>query len=81
MKSCKLSLQIYNEMIRDLLNPSSGILELREDAKGGTQVAGLSKIKARSTDEVILYSKLLTCLSHFLNGQFHFRFLSSKPSR
>ena len=40
-------------MIRDLLNPSSGILELREDAKGGTQVAGLSQIKARSTDEVI----------------------------
>ena len=41
-------------MIRDLLNPSSGILELREDAKGGTQVAGLSQIKARSTDEVII---------------------------
>ena len=39
-------------MIRDLLNPSSGILDLREDAKGGIQVAGLTKIKARSTDEV-----------------------------
>lgn len=46
-------LEIYNEMIRDLLNPSSGILDLREDAKGGTQVAGLTKIKARSTDEVM----------------------------
>lgn len=45
--------QIYNEMIRDLLNPSSGILDLREDSKGGIQVAGLTEVKARSTDEVI----------------------------
>lgn len=46
-------LEIYNEMIRDLLNPTSGILDLREDAKGGIQVAGLTKVKARSTDEVM----------------------------
>ncbi|XP_052262802.1 kinesin-like protein KIF19 isoform X2 [Dreissena polymorpha] len=46
-------LEIYNEMIRDLLSPSSGILDLREDAKGGIQVAGLSEVKARSTDEVM----------------------------
>lgn len=39
-------------MIRDLLNPSSGILDLREDSKGGIQVAGLTELKARSTDEV-----------------------------
>lgn len=45
-------LQIYNEMIRDLLSPSSGILELREDAKGGVQVAGLSEVTTRSTSEV-----------------------------
>ena len=44
--------QIYNEMIRDLLNPSSGILDMREDSKGGIQVAGLTELKARSTDEV-----------------------------
>lgn len=47
-------MQIYNEMIRDLLNPSAGILDLREDAKGGVQVAGLSEVTARSTDEVSL---------------------------
>lgn len=41
-------------MIRDLLNPSAGILDLREDAKGGVQVAGLSEVTARSTDEVSL---------------------------
>lgn len=38
-------------MIRDLLNPASGFLELREDAKG-VQVAGLSEITAKSTQEV-----------------------------
>ena len=31
---------------------SMGILDLREDAKGGVQVAGLSEVTARSTDEV-----------------------------
>lgn len=46
-------LEIYNEMIRDLLNPTSGILDLREDAKGGVQVAGLSEITTRSTNEVM----------------------------
>ncbi|KAJ8979399.1 hypothetical protein NQ317_015828 [Molorchus minor] len=36
-------LEIYNEQIRDLLNPSSGYLELREDSRGrNIQVAGLS---------------------------------------
>lgn len=45
-------LEIYNEMIRDLLNPGSGYLELREDAKG-VQVAGLSEVSARSTEEVM----------------------------
>lgn len=50
--------QIYNEMIRDLLNPSSGILDMREDSKGGIQVAGLTEVKARSTDEVITTFKV-----------------------
>ena len=44
--------QIYNEMIRDLLNPSSGILDLREDSRGNVQVAGLSEVTAESTEEV-----------------------------
>lgn len=46
-------LEIYNEMIRDLLNPDSGFLELREDAKGSVQVAGISEASARSTEEVM----------------------------
>ncbi|KAL0598202.1 Kinesin-like protein KIF19 [Plecturocebus cupreus] len=37
-------LEIYNEMIRDLLNPSLGYLELREDSKGVIQVAGITEI-------------------------------------
>ena len=44
-------LEIYNEQIRDLLNPSSGVLELREDGKG-VQVAGLKEILTKNTEEV-----------------------------
>ena len=39
-------------MIRDLLNPASGYLELREDHKGVCTVAGLTEVSARSTEEV-----------------------------
>lgn len=46
-------LEIYNEMIRDLLNPDSGFLELREDARGNVQVAGISEVTAKSTEEVM----------------------------
>lgn len=46
-------LEIYNEQIRDLLNPSSGFLELREDSRGrNIQVAGLSEVSTTSTEEV-----------------------------
>ncbi|XP_013380933.1 kinesin-like protein KIF19 isoform X2 [Lingula anatina] len=45
-------LEIYNEMIRDLLAPAAGYLELREDAKG-VQVAGLSEIMTKSTLEIM----------------------------
>ena len=38
-------------MIRDLLNPSSGFLELREDSKG-VVVAGISEVQAKKTSEV-----------------------------
>ncbi|XP_038048292.1 kinesin-like protein KIF19 [Patiria miniata] len=46
-------LEIYNEMIRDLLNPSSGFLDLREDASGNVQVAGISEVSTVSTEEVM----------------------------
>jgi kinesin family member 18/19 len=48
-------LEIYNELIRDLLVPASqsSYLELREDAKGTIQVAGLSEIVARTPEEVM----------------------------
>ena len=46
-------LEIYNENIRDLLNPSSGNLELRDqDAHGkNIHVAGLSEVATNSTEE------------------------------
>jgi len=47
-------LEIYNENVRDLLNPSNQQhLELREDSKDkSVQVIGLSEVSTRSTDEV-----------------------------
>lgn len=50
-------LEIYNEQIRDLLSPSPGVhLELREDREQ-VHVAGLSEVRATSTNEVgILFS-------------------------
>uniref|UniRef100_A0A8C8BCF9 Kinesin motor domain-containing protein n=1 Tax=Otus sunia TaxID=257818 RepID=A0A8C8BCF9_9STRI len=45
-------LEIYNEMIRDLLDPSLGCLQLREDAGGTVQVTGITQIPATSAHEV-----------------------------
>lgn len=39
-------------MIRDLLNPSSEFLDLREDNRG-VQVAGLTEYEARTTSHVM----------------------------
>lgn len=39
-------------MIRDLLNPSSGFLDLREDAKGVIQVAGITEVSTINAQEV-----------------------------
>ncbi|CAF0876622.1 unnamed protein product [Rotaria sordida] len=48
-------LEIYNELIRDLLatSSSSSFLELREDAKGTIQVGGLSEVIAKTPEEVM----------------------------
>lgn len=64
---CVLLQQIYNEMIRDLLNPSSGFLELREDSKG-VVVAGISEVQAKKTSEVNIDCSH-TCI--LVNLRFH----------
>ncbi|XP_011635492.1 kinesin-like protein KIF19 [Pogonomyrmex barbatus] len=47
-------MEIYNENIRDLLNPSSGYLDLRDDTHGrNIQVSGLTEISINSTEEVM----------------------------
>ncbi|KAG7209600.1 hypothetical protein KM043_011258 [Ampulex compressa] len=47
-------MEIYNENIRDLLNPSTGYLELREDSRGrNVQVSGLTEVSTNSTEEVM----------------------------
>ncbi|XP_015420644.1 PREDICTED: kinesin-like protein KIF19 [Myotis davidii] len=46
-------LEIYNEVIRDLLNPSSGLLELREDARGSIQIAGITEVSTSNAQEIM----------------------------
>ncbi|KAK8444043.1 hypothetical protein SEVIR_9G072200v4 [Setaria viridis] len=46
-------LEVYNEVIYDLLERSSGHLELREDPQHGIMVAGLRSIKVHSADRIL----------------------------
>ncbi|ESQ45571.1 hypothetical protein EUTSA_v10010126mg [Eutrema salsugineum] len=46
-------LEVYNEVIYDLLEKSSGHLELREDPEQGIVVAGLRSIKVYSADRIL----------------------------
>ncbi|GMT35135.1 hypothetical protein PFISCL1PPCAC_26432, partial [Pristionchus fissidentatus] len=46
-------LEVYNEVIRDLLNPSAGILELMEDDKGNVRVPGLSSVRAPNMNRIM----------------------------
>ena len=48
-------------MIRDLLNPSSGFLELREDGRG-VVVAGISEVQAKKTSEVSMEPLIHVCV-------------------
>ncbi|KAF1501405.1 Kinesin-like protein KIF19, partial [Megadyptes antipodes antipodes] len=46
-------LEIYNKVIRDLLNPSSGFLDLREDPRGSLQIAGITEVSTTSAQEIM----------------------------
>jgi kinesin family protein 18/19 len=46
-------LEVYNEVIYDLLEKSSGHLELREDPEKGIIVSGLRYIKVNSADKIL----------------------------
>ncbi|XP_031454739.1 kinesin-like protein KIF19 [Phasianus colchicus] len=45
-------LEIYNEVIRDLLSPSPHSLQLREDSHGTVRVVGITEVSAGSSEEV-----------------------------
>ncbi|CAL1372500.1 unnamed protein product [Linum trigynum] len=52
--SCKCSfLEIYNEQITDLLEPSSTNLMLREDVKAGVYVENLSEFEVHTVSDII----------------------------
>lgn len=62
----KLSyMEIYNEVLRDLIHPSKEVMDLREDPHRGMVVAGLSEIMPTSPEEVVsairLGNKRRTC--------------------
>ncbi|XP_053783005.1 kinesin-like protein KIF19 isoform X5 [Desmodus rotundus] len=46
-------LEVYNEVLRDLLNPSSGVLDLREDARGAVQIAGITEVSTSNAQEIM----------------------------
>lgn len=46
-------LEIYNEVIRDLLNPSGPDLDLLEDDKGNIRVPGLSSVRAPNLTRIM----------------------------
>lgn len=46
-------LEIYNEMIRDLIVVSDDVLDLREDKDKGITVAGLSEVEVESPEDVM----------------------------
>lgn len=52
--NCKCSfLEIYNEQIMDLLDPSSTNLSLREDVKNGVYVENLSEFEVRTVTDIL----------------------------
>ncbi|KAI4376005.1 hypothetical protein MLD38_013807 [Melastoma candidum] len=52
--NCKCSfLEIYNEQITDLLDPSSTNLSLREDVKQGVYVENLSEFEVQSVGDIL----------------------------
>ena len=46
-------LEIYNELIRDLIVVSQDVLEMREDPDKGITVAGLSEVEVESPEDVM----------------------------
>ena len=48
-------IEVYNELIKDLLNDKNDSLELREDAVKGICVAGVMEIMTTNTDEIMKY--------------------------
>ena len=46
-------LEVYNENIRDLLNPQTGYLDLREDPEKGIAVAGITEYSASGVEETM----------------------------
>lgn len=56
-------LEIYNETVRDLLRPESGILAVREDGDQGISVSGLTLHKVEFIE--VTFNIILKAVFHF----------------
>ncbi|XP_052629369.1 kinesin-like protein KIF19 [Harpia harpyja] len=45
-------LEIYKEVIRDLLNPSLGFLDVREDPRGSIHILGITEVSTTNAQEI-----------------------------
>ena len=50
-------LEIYNEKVMDLLDPTSSVLQIKEDQKRGFYVEGLTWNEVKSTKEIWQFIK------------------------
>mmetsp|Transcript_13963 Transcript_13963/g.13568 ORF Transcript_13963/g.13568 Transcript_13963/m.13568 type:complete len:109 (-) Transcript_13963:1603-1929(-) len=48
-------IEVYNELIKDLLNDRGDPLDLREDSVKGICVSGVTEIMTTNTDEIMKY--------------------------
>ncbi|CAP33217.2 Protein CBR-KLP-13 [Caenorhabditis briggsae] len=61
-------MEIYNEIIRDLLNPTGGDLELLEDERGNIRVPGLSSNRGIRLKEGAAINRSLLALGNVINS-------------
>ena len=47
--------EVYNEVLKDLLNDKNDNLDLREDSVKGVCVSGVMEIMTTNTDEIMKY--------------------------
>ncbi|CAI9260703.1 unnamed protein product [Lactuca saligna] len=81
--NCKCSfLEIYNEQIADLLDPSSTNLQLREDVKKGVYVENLTECEVHTVGDILrLLSRVITIKYLITHGSANRRVAATNMNR